>query len=205
MGLRLLIYDRTCRGRAWRPGLSFAWKSGSWLYRGLGRLDAVRGVESWGEALDWLVAIQPEEALDEIQYWGHGKWGCARVGEELLDSHALEATHPLHEELLSVRDRLHPESLWWFRTCETFGADAGHAFAGAFASFLGCPTAGHTHIIGYYQSGLHQLRPGQTPHWPADEGLLRGTPAAPEEACWSRRTLPHTISCLQGRIPDPSW
>lgn len=205
MGLRLLVYDRTCRGRALRPGLSFAWRAGSALYRGLGRLDAALGVESWGEALAWLSAYRAEQPIDEIQYWGHGKWGCARVREELLDARALQPDHALNPLLLAVRDRLHADSLWWFRSCETFGANVGHAFVRAFTDFFGCAAAGHTYIIGYYQSGLHLLRPGATPHWPADEGLAQGTPEAPEQALWSKRSLPHTISCLQGRIPDPSW
>ncbi|MBW2734500.1 MAG: hypothetical protein JRH20_19105 [Deltaproteobacteria bacterium] len=202
MGLRLLIYDRTCHGRPLRPGLSFAWKTGGWLYRSLGRIDAMRGVESWGEALKWLSTQQSEAPIDEVQYWGHGKWGSARVREEVLDIHALRPGHLLHPHLLQLRSRLHADSLWWFRTCETFGADAGHAFARGFTDFLGCAMAGHTHIIGYYQSGLHRLRPGQAPHWPSEEGLACGTPAAPEEALWSKRSLPHTISCLQGRIPE---
>src|SRR5262245_17997203 len=69
--VRALIYDRTC---VWRGGaLSHAWAAGSRLYRALGRIDAARGVASWDEALGWLAELRAP--IDEVQYWGHGKWG----------------------------------------------------------------------------------------------------------------------------------
>jgi hypothetical protein len=71
--VRALIYDRTC---AWHGGaLSHAWAAGSRLHRALGRIDAARGVASWDEALGWLAERQAP--IDEVQYWGHGKWSCA--------------------------------------------------------------------------------------------------------------------------------
>jgi len=202
--LRLMLYDETCRGVGRRPlGLSHCWKAGGWLYRRLGRLDGCRGLCSWSEALDWLLAVEPERPIGEIQYWGHGKWGLARIGEQPLDAAALRPAHPLHDRLAGLRQRLLPDgrSLWWFRTCETFGAETGQRFARAWSDFFGCRTAGHTYIIAYHQSGLHSLSPGCLPGWPADEGLARGSPAAPEEARWSHRGAPNTITCLHGRIP----
>jgi hypothetical protein len=104
---------------------------------------------------------------------------------------------------MRVRDRMLPadQGLWWFRTCETFGARAGHRFAGAFSDFLGCRAAGHTYIIGHWQSGLHSLGPGEEPGWPDDEALVDGTPDDPERASWSTRSAPNTITFLHGQVP----
>lgn len=202
-GLRLMVYDRTCTGPGWRPGLSHAWASGSVLYKALGRLDATRGVASWDEALRWLAEYRPDRPIGEVQYWGHGKWGLARADRQPLDIDALSSGHPLHAPLKAVAERMLPgdQGLWWFRTCETFGARPGQRFARALADFLGCRTAGHTYIISHWQSGLHSLRPGEEPSWPDDEGLREGTPEHPEKAYWSRLWEPHTISFLHGEVP----
>jgi hypothetical protein len=92
--------------------------------------------------------------------------------------------------------------LWWFRTCETFGCEAGHDFARRWTRFFGCRAASHTYIIGPWQSGLHILEPGQSPDWPLDEGLAEGTPDSPEKALWSTPGKPNTIFCLTSRLPD---
>lgn len=203
-GLHLMIYDRSCRGRPVLPGLSHAWWAGAQLYRSLGRLHAHRGVDSWEQALEWLAEHRPSEPLAEVQYWGHGKWGGARIRQQLLDRSALDPRHPLHARLAAVRDRLLPEGrgLWWFRTCETFGARPGQAFATELAEFLGARVAGHTYIIGHVQSGLHTLRPGERPTWSEDEGLREGSPDEPRRAHWSRLRAPNTITCLRGTIPE---
>lgn len=203
-GLRLLVYDRTCRGRPLLPGLSHAWATGATLYRVLGRLDSARGVTCWEEALDFVATHRPDEPLAEVQFWGHGKWGNARVGHQRLDARALRRSHPLHAGLCAVKRRFadHPGALWWFRTCETFGAAPGQAFARELADHLGVRVAGHTFIIGHLQSGLHSLRPGAAPDWPDDEGLREGTPAEPRRAWWSRWGRPNTITCFHGRVPD---
>ena len=199
-----MLYDRTCRGRPLLPGLSHAWGSGGVLYRGLGRIDAWRGIASWEEGLSWLAEVAPERSIAEVQYWGHGKWGHARVDRQALDIGALSRQHGLHPLLNRVAARMLPgaRGLWWFRCCETFGAKPGQAFGRALADFLGCRTAGHTFIIGHWQSGLHSLLPGQDPAWPDDEGLKAGTPEAPKEAHWSKLRHPNTITFLHGRIPE---
>jgi hypothetical protein len=173
------------------------------LYRGLRRLDAAHGAASWPEALAWLAEAGAGAPIAEIQFWGHGKWGCALIDGAPLDGAALAAAHPLAELLRAIRARFVPQGgLWWFRTCETFGAAAGQDFARAWAEFFGVRVAGHTFIIGYYQSGLHALRPGERPAWSPEEGLARGTAEQPEQAHWSAASAPHTITCWQGRVPD---
>lgn len=204
--LRLLVFDRTCTGKGLRPGLSHAWAAGRHLYRGLGRVDAARGVASWAEALDWLGSIEPGAPIAEVQYWGHGRWGRALVADDVLDAAALAPGHPLHRGLSGLRERLlrGRDGLLWFRTCETFGLPRGKRFARALADFLGCRVAGHTYVIGAVQSGLHSLLPGEDPSWPDDEGVVEDHRGPPESAAgrWSRFGEPNTITCFQGRIPD---
>ncbi len=200
--LRLMIYDDTCRGAPGLPGLTHSWWAGARLYRALGRLDAWKGVRTWQEGLEWLAAFSPEHSIAEIQFWGHGKWGGAFVDRRPLDASALSPGHALHPLLRAVRDRLAPNALWWFRTCETFGAAAGHRFARAWTDFFGCRAAGHTFIIGPWQSGLHSLSPGEAPGWSVTEGLKEGTPDAPGRARWSHPFAPNTITCFHGALPD---
>ncbi len=200
MALRLMIYDRTCPRPRFLPGLSQVWGAGRHLYRALGRLDGSHGAASWAEALDWLAAVQPGARIQEIQFWGHGRWGLARIGSEPLDASALASGHPHHDRLARVRDRLQPDgALWWFRTCETFGTRAGHQFARAWTRFHRCRAAGHTYIIGGWQSGLHSLAPDAEPTWSTDEGL---DPADPSRALWSGPRAPNTITFLHGQIPE---
>lgn len=196
--MRLLVYDRTCvrkRGR-----LTPIWKTGAALYRRLGRIDAVHGATSWDDALAWLASH--DAPIEEIQYWGHGKWGQAFVDEDALDAGALAGRHAA--AVAAIRERLAPDALWWFRTCETFGAHAGHDFAQRFADTLGARVAGHTFIIGYHQSGLHGLTPGTRPDWPADEGLREGSPDEPRRARWSMPWSPRTVTALTAAVPS-AW
>jgi hypothetical protein len=202
-GLRLVVFDRTCRSRA-GLGLSRVWSSGTHLYRVLGRTDGSFAADSFGSALAWLSTFRPGRPIAEVQFWGHGKWGRIFVGREVLDRRALEPRHEHHAALLRIRERMTASALWWFRTCETFGADAGRDFAAAWTTFFGCPAAGHTFVIGYWQSGLHLLRPGMAPKWAADEGLIEGSPAAPRRAAISLPDKPNTVTCFTGRVP-PGW
>jgi hypothetical protein len=196
MALRLMVYDRNSSAGRF---LVAAWKVGGKLYGSLGRLDAWYGAGSWGEALAWLGDHRAPEPIAEVQFWGHGKWGEALIGGERLDQTFLAPSHPEHRALLAVRSRLCPGTgLWWFRTCSTFGTAKGHAFARAWANFLGCRAAGHTFIIGLHQSGLHSLGPGEAPTWSVDEGTAGGV------SLWSKPGAPSTITCFHGRIPDGS-
>ena len=195
-GLRLLVYDATCAGRFGLPGLSAAWRAGGLLYGALGALDARAAVSSWPAAFAWLLAQGERAPIAEVQFWGHGSWGRAYVAGESLDAGALEPGHPWHPALAALRARLLPggTALWWFRTCETFGTEAGHAFARAWTRFFGCRAAGHTYVIGPWQSGLHCLSPGQEPDWPASEGVPARARVGPHRALRSRPGAPRTIS-----------
>ena len=201
-----MIYDDTCRGKPALPGLTHSWIAGGLLYGGLGKLDAWKGCRSWAEALDWLSRVQPDREIGEIQFWGHGKWGRAMIDRDRLDVSTLSPHSNLFHPLLNVRARMTgPDAVWWFRTCETFGANIGHEFARAWTDTLECRAAGHTYIIGPWQSGLHALSPGAPIDWEPEEGLEQGTVDEPQKAFWSTRTAPNTISCLHGDIPDWAW
>lgn len=202
-GLRLVIYDRSCTGRHGLPGLTHAWAAGAWLYRGRGSIGAAFGARGWREAFAWIGRQSPDQPIAELQFWGHGKWGEARIGDERLAAAALLPGHSLHKDLCALRERLLPAgaALWWFRTCETLGAAPGHDFARRYSEFFNARIAGHTYIIGPWQSGLHSLAPGQSPAWSLTEGLEAGTPDRPERARWSSRREPNTIHCLNGVIP----
>lgn len=204
--LRVMIYDRTCRGSGPLLGLTHTWWAGAHLYKLLDRFDASYGAASWTEALEWLAHVSPSQPIQEIQFWGHGKWGCAMIDREPLDRAALEPSDRRHPLLDRIRARLIPDrrALWWFRTCETFGMKAGHEFARAFCRFFDCRVAGHTYVIWLAQSGLHTIDPDRDPDWPIEEGLppeARGSDALPERALWSSFFAPNTISCFRGTIP----
>jgi hypothetical protein len=148
--------------------------------------------------------VEPEIPIREIQFWGHGLWGCALVNDERLDVTCCLDGHPLNRWLRLIRDRVLPDgkSLFWFRTCQTFGAEQGQKFATTYANFLHCRVAGHTHTIWILQSGLCVLSPGQAPSWSPSDGLKTGTPTAPTRASRSSLFVPNTITCLRRSLPQ---
>jgi hypothetical protein len=200
--LRLLVFDRT--PSAGRP-LVGAWRAGSVLYRALGRVDAAFGAATWDEALAWLGTHEASRPIAEVQYWGHGKWGSVLVDRAPLDAASLAPGHPHRAPLERLRERLAPGALVWLRTCEAFGARAGHDFARRLSDFVAsreARVAGHTFVIGALQSGLHGLMPGAAPDWSEDEGLAEGTPEAPTRAHTSVPSAPRTLTCFDGEVPQ---
>ncbi len=193
-----IVYDDTCRGR-FGLGLTHSWIAGAVLARAQNVADIVIPATSWRQAFDAL--LDQTESIASIQYWGHGKWGRALIANDVLDASALEAGHPLHPHLVEICRRMAPDATWWFRTCETFGCRPGHEFALRWTRFFERAAAGHTYIIGPWQSGLHVLEPGEEPSWSIHEGLAEGTPERPERAYWSGALRPSTITCLKMRLP----
>ena len=199
--LRLVVFDATQKVRP--PALlGVSWHAGSRLYRRLGRIDASYGARSFADMFAWLAAVGGERPIGELQFWGHGKWGRILIAREALDRNSLCPAHPHYGGLLRLKQRLSPGALLWFRTCETLGALAGQRFATELADFTGAHVAGHTYIIGFFQSGLHCLGPGARPHWSAWEGLRSGSPDAPLSALASKPGAPNTITCLTGKPPQ---
>jgi hypothetical protein len=202
MALRLLFYDDTCRESRFGLGLTHSWITGATFYSATGKFHAALGVRRWIDALEWLATYRRDEPIAEIQYWGHGKWGRVLVDRDSMTADWLDPGHEFHPLLTQIRDRMAgPDALWWFRTCETFGAEIGHDFARRWTSFFECQAAGHTYIIGPLQSGLHSIRAGESPTWSAHEGIEEGEPDNPRKALWSVPGAPNTISCLRATLP----
>lgn len=199
-GLRLVIYDATQRARKPRL-LGYSWQYGTHLYRALGRVDAAYGASSFQEAFAWLERHELSRPISELQFWGHGKWGRIFIAAESLDRRWLSAGHEHHAAYRTLRERLTPDALLWFRTCETLGARPGQDFASALSDATGARVAGHTYVIGFFQSGLHCLQSGMKPTWSDTEGLAAGSAAEPQKAFDSTPDAPNTITCLTGEIP----
>lgn len=200
--LRLLVFDGN--GKAGETPLRTSWAAGARVYWAMRRIDRFIGARSWAEALDWCAA--QNEPIAELQFWGHGHWGRALLGDEALTRASFDKGHAHHAGLRALGERLLPqgESLVWFRTCETFGASAGMAFAKTLTRTLNTRAAGHTHVIGVLQSGLHGLVPGAEPHWSPREGLARGTPDAPQVALPSTSDAINTVHFMTAAVP-PAW
>ena len=198
--LRLVVFDATQLSRPPRA-LGASWHAGALLYRSMGYVDATCGVRCVGGALDWVLSTAKDRPIGELQYWGHGKWGRILVDRESLDRSALAPGHALRPKLEALRERLSPGALLWFRTCETLGARAGQDFAAALGDFTGASVAGHTYVIGYFQSGLHVLSPGASPSWDPEEGLSEGSAEEPKSALSSGPAEPNTITCFTHRVP----
>jgi len=192
--MKVMIYDRSCRGQGLAPGLSHAWGAGGRLFKALGRFDAIHGAWSWADGLAWLAT---HDRISEIQFWGHGEWGGLWIDEEVMSATALVPGHYLHDRLAAVRARLAPDALWWFRSCDVFGTQVGHDFARAWTRFFRCRAAGHTFHIMLLQSGLHVLGPDEEPAWSLDEGREPGL----QHAAFSSWRAPHTITFLRSALP----
>lgn len=206
--MHLLVYDATGHGGARvQPLLTTSWKLGSVLYQHHPtRVDEVFGATSWEEALAWLCSVRPRARIDSVQYWGHGLFGRVLIATDVLDIESLSPGHSRYLDLVALRQRVRGEqTLFWFRTCATFGRPKGQAFARAWTRFFGCRAAGHTFVIGPLQSGLHSLRAGDEPSWSATEGVPQSHHDKvddPKTALTSSMWAPHTITCLNGAIPD---
>lgn len=124
-----------------------------------------------------------------------------QLGKTRLDGDALRPNHELAPALDALRGCLAgPDALFWLRCCSAFG-HTGRSFAQDLAARLGCKVAGHTHIIGFWQSGTHSLRPGEAPGWDPREGV-RFQGRAATAALWSSVDAPNTLSCLSMGLPE---
>ena len=213
--LRLVIYDATDTAPVAVPritrradgaaegtgGLTRFWRMGAGLHRGIGRASASLGARSWREALRWTadVAAREDEKVHELQLWGHGGWGYMGMGDERLD--VATASGDLDGEMTGLARVLAPGALVWFRCCSAFGTAAGQRFATAIAERLGARVAGHTYIIGLWQSGTRSVAPGESAAWDPDEGVLRGADGSPLGADVSSMRAPRTLHCLRPGLP----
>lgn len=186
------------------PGLSPIWHAGTLLHRLTFAADASLGATSWPEALAWAADVARERGrpIGSLQIWGHGGWGSMAIGATALDRAALREGHALAAPLDAFKAALAgPESIFWLRCCSAFGHSTGQRFAEALAVRLGCRVAGHTHIIGVFQSGTHSLRPGEKAAWDEGEGVRKAGGQA-VSALTSTPVAPNTVSCLALGLPE---
>jgi len=224
MTLRLVVYDETDTGPIAVPrierapdgtargtgGLTRYWRAGGLLHRGVGRAAGAFGATAWSEAIAWAVdrAERRGEPIAELQAWGHGGWGFMQMGRangaaplHRLDRAALARGSALAPSLDRLRDALAPGALVWLRCCSAFGTQAGRDFAAALADRLERRVAGHTFIIGAWQSGTSSLEPGTAPTWSAEEGVdMAG--GAPRGARVSTYDAPRTVTFLTLGLPS---
>ncbi len=201
--MRILIYDRDCEGPGATRWLSRSFAIGAKLFGRARFFDAVIPSRSWAQALRATLDAADHHAIDEIQFWGHGKWGRALLGAESLDLPALSGRGELPHLLSEVgRHMRSSDATLWFRTCETLGAHTGHDFGRRLSEQVGARIAGHTYIIGPLQSGLHILAPGVAPSWSPTEGIAEGTAHDPRRSYWSAPNAPNTITCLRRTLPS---
>jgi hypothetical protein len=122
------------------------------------------------------------------------------LGATRLDRDALSRSSRLRDELDGLRDVLTDDALVWLRCCSAFGAPAGRAFAPAIADRLRARVAGHTFVIGVWQSGTHSVGRGERATWNEDEGVERTREGSllPRNSTMS---APRTIACLRMSLP----
>lgn len=193
-----MIYDKT----KWAgEQLISSWWAGGQLYKFFRKIDVCVGVESWDEALDWLINVEPTKKIEMIQFWGHGSPGAIYINGEVLNTNALRTNNPLYSKMIKVRSRLAKDATIWLRACSVFQGTRGAFFSKRWAQFFGCKIAAHTFVIGPWQSGLHTLVPGQEPYWPLDEGVAQDNGYSGSGSQMSGPFKPNTIFCLRGDIP----
>ena len=215
MPLRLVVYDATDTAPVAIPritrgvdgsaegtgGLTRFWRLGAGLHRGSGRADAALGARSWTEALAWAVA-QSDAAgapIAELQLWGHGGWGYMAMGSERLDAQTSRGA--LGTEVDALARVLAPGALVWLRCCSAFGTRAGQDFAVSLADTLGARVAGHSYIIGIWQSGTHSVAPGSAAEWDPLEGVERDAHGKTLGAAVSSARAPRTLHCFRPGLP----
>lgn len=181
--MKVTLYDNNPGTGTMNRFLKLAWFLGCWFQKLIGVVDDYHPIDSWEETKVWLAARGP---LEVVQYWGHGSVGTVWLAEKPL----------IVDEWLSLKPLMTPNSLLWFRTCNTFKGRGGYAFSKILANGLNCTIAGHTRIIGIFQGGLYTRKPFTDPSWDVAEG---GEPSKLREdfKFWNK----HTIFCMRTSIP----
>lgn len=180
--MKIILFDASPNG-----ALGWSWAVGSFR-PGWTRI----GVKSWNEASVKLNAVvRPGTRIKELQIWGHGE-----PGKPLIAGKPPVSVLPTFMELLARL--VTPGSLVWFRSCSVFFGEKGRAFAERTANELNCRVAGHSHVIGPWQSGLFSVAPGMHQGWVDPEPMVdwRDHKSGPFQ--------PRTIFCARMAVPE-SW
>jgi hypothetical protein len=211
--LRLVVYDRTDTGPLAIPrierdadgaahgtgGLTRWWRIGAGLHRAA-RASGTLGASRWDEALAWAIAEAQGKGqrIAELQAWGHGGWGYMGMGKTRLDVAAIEPGGELSALVDAFAEVLAPGALVWLRCCSAFGHPRGRELAERLAMRTRARVAGHTYVIGVWQSGTHSVGPGERATWPVEEGV---EPGVVPRALVSSPGAPRTVTCLRPGLP----
>lgn len=191
--IRVMFYDKS----KWAGEvLSSTWFAGGRLYKTFRSLDFCIGVDCWEDAFDWLLSVEKDKKISMIQFWGHGSPGNIFINNEQINTGIIRKDNVYHERALKLKDRLSDDAVIWLRSCGVFAGPSGHYFAKRWAKFFDCTIAGHTFIVGPFQSGLHTIKPNEEPTWDLKEGFDKQG-----NLLISKLWSPNTIFCLRGDIP----
>jgi hypothetical protein len=179
--VRVILYDNTENSiKEW------FWRRYVQVRRGWKKI----GVSSWDDAYEKVLgAVRPGTRLMELQWWGDGSPGAPRINGKT----------PPDDFWQPLSTLVTPDSLVWFRMCSVLFGRKGQSFAERTADELACRVAGHTRVIGVWQSGLCSVRPGVIqPFFPLDGYRWK-------EEDWQKNTSgwrePRTIFCARMSVP----
>lgn len=184
--MRVAVYDKNPGEGIGQWFLSLSWLIGCFLHKLFGKLDDYHGATSWEDAFSWL-ETRPGP-LASVQYWGHGSPGTVWLANKRLDQ----------TQFKRLVTKMTPRSVLWFRTCSTFEGQQGYDISKYLTTTLNCVVAGHTRVIGVFQSGLHTRKPGEEPRWPLTEGDVGNPTLVGMGLQWGN----NTIFCLRATIPE---
>lgn len=198
--MRIVIYDANIK-----DAVSVTWTVGGKIYPVLRRCDVAVPVKSWAEVCPALMSLAEKHPITQVQFWGHGWFGKAAIGDDVLNTSTLRNT-AFGAELRALGEKLAPGAIWWFRTCATYGAPAGKHFAEQFTNCLNRTTAGSTYSIGLIHSGIRTLLPYQKPYWSDREGVdfLPGenSERSGGKALLPTFSAPNTLMFWRNKIPE---
>ena len=163
-----------------------SWRMGAKAYVRAGKAFAVLPLKDFSDIARGRVTLDGDYA---VEFWCHGAPGMISWYRRPFRS----------GDVSRAAEKMRVNRIW-FRSCSTFAGSIGHHFAANVAEHAGCTVAGHTHLIGPLQSGLHTLEPGQPPYWSMNEGQ-KGNRTGGK---WSSPWAPNTITAWRNDIPS-AW
>jgi hypothetical protein len=121
-----------------------------------------------------LAALRDGDMIRRLEFWGHGRPGAMRVGDEEVKVESFAPGHPHGALFAQLRPWLADDAVVWFRGCSTFAGTDGKNFARGAAAFFGRRIAvwGQSRLLGFNLDwgGTVRLTAGAEPDWPDVDG-----------------------------------
>ena len=165
--ISFLGYQDYCR--------AFWWRTPRILEMAHTQANLVMGASNWDDAItkiiDACTSIKRNgKPLGVIQFWGHGMPGVPMMGEHRLSYPAFkDNSSSLYARLCQMRDLISPATYLWFRCSSFFSGEMGRNAVEHFTNFFRCKLVGHTHKIGFIQSGCYVVDIKDKPRWPVTD------------------------------------